>query len=206
MNEEASKPYPYKHGCSRLPEYGIWQAMKNRCNRPATRYYENYGGRGIKVCDRWMHSVVNFIDDMGLRPTSTHSIERIDNDGNYEPSNCRWATAAEQASNKRSNRYITVNGRRMTLAEAARQKGIKRGTFATRIYRGGLSPYEALTYSKPPSINPSGMKGVYFLQSSRKWLAQVRVDGKTRHVGVYQSAEEARSGRDEYLRNQVRSC
>ena len=85
-----------------LPEYGVWSGMKSRCTYPTMKCWKNYGGRGIKVCERWLNSFENFYADMGPRPSPKHSIDRFpDNDGNYEPGNCRWATDAEQQANKR---------------------------------------------------------------------------------------------------------
>ncbi len=115
-----------KHGQSHGPngrtaEYHIWGSMRSRCQRPQDKDFKHYGGRGICVCERWDQSFVAFFEDMGVRPSKTHSLDRINNDGNYEPGNCRWATRVEQANNKRSNRFVLFHGERMTKAEAARR-------------------------------------------------------------------------------------
>jgi len=117
--------------------------MKDRCVNQANPSYEGYGGRGISVCDRWINSFESFLLDMGYRPVGC-SIERIDNNGNYEPSNCRWATRKQQASNTRSVHWVTVNGTKMTMTDAAKSVGMRVGTLSERIRRG-MDDQEALS-------------------------------------------------------------
>lgn len=118
------------------PEGKIFTGMLSRCENPRVKSYKDYGGRGIKVCDRWKNSLRAFIDDMGLRPSPQHSIERIDHDGNYEPSNCKWATKAEQARNTRTNKYVEVDGKWLTQSELARMLGVSPSTVCQQIKRG----------------------------------------------------------------------
>jgi hypothetical protein len=89
------------HGMKGTPEWKTWMGMKQRCFNPTSHRYPDYGARGITVCDRWLHDFGAFYSDMGPRPTAKHSIDRINNDGNYEPGNCRWATTVEQRANRR---------------------------------------------------------------------------------------------------------
>lgn len=104
-------------------EYNTWMCMKSRCYNVNHEHYRYYGGRGIKVCDRWENSFESFLEDMGLCPRG-YTLERIDNDGDYEPNNCKWATKNEQACNKRNNRWIEFNGEKNTLSEWARRLGM----------------------------------------------------------------------------------
>lgn len=106
-------------------EYTAWTNMKDRCYNPNMKSFHNYGGRGIKVCDRWMEFAA-FLSDMGLKPSKAHSLDRIDFNGDYEPSNCRWATYKEQARNRRGNRKIFYLGKYKLLCEWAEEYGISR--------------------------------------------------------------------------------
>lgn len=109
-----------KHGNYMTPEHRSWTSMRLRCNNPNATSYQNYGGRGIKICDRWDKSFVNFLTDMGKKPTNKHSLDRIDSKGNYEPSNCRWVTIHVQAANHRnSNSIVGVSYNKRTGMWAA---------------------------------------------------------------------------------------
>lgn len=105
-----------KHGMTLTPEFKVWDTMLQRCSNPNNEKFPIYGARGIKVCERWKE-FKNFIEDMGRRPSSKHSLGRINNNRNYSPENCRWETAKEQARNRRSNRLLTFQGRKMTMVE-----------------------------------------------------------------------------------------
>lgn len=97
------------HGLRNTREYKIWSDMRQRCQNPNRNDYARYGGRGIVVCDRWNNSFMAFYEDMGIRPSNKHSIDRIDCDGDYEPSNCRWATTTQQSRNRKYFNIIYKN-------------------------------------------------------------------------------------------------
>lgn len=119
--------------------------MKNRCMNSNDVFYSRYGGRGIRVCDRWLDYSL-FLEDMGRKPSNKHTLDRIDNNGDYEPSNCRWATAIEQANNKRNTRFITYKGRTKTIANWAREMGIGYLVLYDRLrskaVENGADPFE----------------------------------------------------------------
>lgn len=116
------------------PEYRSWMQMAQRCANQKNPAFSRYGGRGIRVCDRWA-SFDNFIADMGPRPAGT-SIDRIDNDGGYEPGNCRWATTTEQARNQKKTRRLTLGDETLPVSEWAERLGVSAKTLWTRIYAG----------------------------------------------------------------------
>ena len=116
-------------------EYAVWGHMRSRCNNPKHPAYVNYGGRGIRVCKRW-ETFKNFFADMGARPTSDHTLERLNNDGDYKPSNCVWALPKEQSRNKRSNRWLTHNGETLILADWAKRIGTQPTTLWLRLEKG----------------------------------------------------------------------
>lgn len=117
-------------------ERGIWRALLSRCYNTSHANYASYGGRGIQVCDRWRESCEHFIEDMGHAPTVDHSLDRIDNNGNYEPGNCRWATRSEQARNKRNNRIFTFNGKTQCMEDWSNELGLAQGTLKRRVKEG----------------------------------------------------------------------
>jgi hypothetical protein len=124
-------------------EYGTWVSMRKRCLNPAHAQYLAYGGRGITICDRW-NDFETFYADMGAKPSPKHSLDRIDNNGNYEPGNCRWATAKEQQNNKRDNLVVCAFGKKQTCSEWAREYGLNRAALSQRL-RAGWDVERALT-------------------------------------------------------------
>ena len=138
------------HGKSFAPEYIAWAGMIQRCNNPKAPHYFNYGERGITVCDRWLHSFEDFYADMGDRPSDGHSIERKDVNGNYEPSNCVWATRFEQQRNIRVQKN-----------------------------------------------NTTGVNGVTWSERLHKYIAKIRVNRKTIHLGCFKSLVDAKNARHE---------
>lgn len=127
------------HGETNSPTYRSWHSMKDRCLRSLATGFDRYGERGITICDRWLNSFEAFRDDMGERPSLDYSIDRIDNNGNYEPGNCRWATRTEQANNRKKQKprlLIEFNGESLTVNEWAKRIGVQPGTIHHRRWRG----------------------------------------------------------------------
>lgn len=134
IRKDAQVTHGASHKGEWTTEYAIWASIIQRCTNPKAPAYKNYGGRGIAVCERW-RSYENFVLDMGNRPEKL-TIERIDNDKGYEPSNCRWATRSEQNRNRRNNRLLTFDGKTMCVAAWAEHTGIRAGKIISRLRRG----------------------------------------------------------------------
>lgn len=123
------------HGMRKSPEWKIWSGMRQRCLNRNHTFFNRYGGRGISICDRWS-SFENFYADMGPRPSPEHQIDRIDNDGNYEPCNCRWVNKKEQSGNRSISRRFVINGESRSLASLAQERGMLPGTLHDRLSYG----------------------------------------------------------------------
>jgi hypothetical protein len=135
------RPYRIKHGkkAKETRLYNIWQGMRSRCNSETNPAYPKYGGRGIKVYENWLNDFQNFYDwAMENSYQENLSIERLNNDGNYEPSNCKWATSKEQNNNKSNNVVIEIDGEKKNLIEWSKSTGVHRSTIYRRLKRGLL--------------------------------------------------------------------
>jgi hypothetical protein len=188
LRDEKVKDRFTKHGHCReyvvSSEYSAWQSMIARCYKKNHESYKNYGGRGIRVCDRWLESFENFIEDMGMKPSPELSLDRFPNNetGNYELSNCRWGTNEQQNTNRRNNRRIEYNGDVKTVSQWAKIFNIKFNTLRERLELG-WSIKDAL--EKPLICIESGRgkknlilyKGVE--QSTRKWCMELGLEYAT---------------------------
>ena len=125
----------FKHGKCATPTYSVWEAMIARCHNRNQKHFARYGGRGIFVCKSWRESFAAFLKDMGERPLGL-TIERIDNNLGYDPSNCRWATRKEQQNNRSGNIILVVDSERMTAMQASERFGVPHGTICGRLRRG----------------------------------------------------------------------
>ena len=137
LKAERAALLTHSHGMSAHPFYFMWNGMIQRCANTKHKYYQNYGGRGITVCERWL-TFENFRDDMFATYKDGLSIDRVDNEIGYNKDNCKWSTRVEQANNTRSNLYLTIDGQKHTVAEWSRMSGINYQTITSRIIAGWL--------------------------------------------------------------------
>lgn len=124
------------HGCAKSTEYTAWTHMIERCYSPNNKHFSDYGGRGIIVCEQWKSSFANFLADVGLKPSPRHSLDRIDNNGHYEPGNVRWATKTDQTRNRRSTRLVTYQNRTQCLWAWSEELGKNYQTLYFRLNSG----------------------------------------------------------------------
>lgn len=124
------------HGGTNSEEYRIWANMLYRCRTPTASNFQNYGGRGISVCERWANSFEHFLEDVGKRPNTSATIDRIDVNDDYKPSNCKWATPHEQASNRRNTHFVVYEGKKIALPVLCRMKNINLELVRSRLKRG----------------------------------------------------------------------
>lgn len=123
---------------SKHPLFGTWSSMHSRCSLPTNVNFPSYGGRGIRVCDRWHgeSGFTAFCEDMGPKPSPEHTLDRIDNDGPYSPENCRWATSVEQMRNRRFNRIVEYGGKRLCISAWSSEIGLPARILSSRLRRG----------------------------------------------------------------------
>lgn len=160
------------HGLSRTSEYCSWLQMKGRCYNKDFPNYHNYGGRGITICQRWLASFENFLQDVGTKPSSTHTIDRIDNNGNYEPGNCKWSTKTEQVLNNRRTVMATIGGVTKPLYQWAIERGLNPHVVRGRVQNYGFTAEEAL--SIPPG--PGGYKRKFYYARKAREAQAARID------------------------------
>lgn len=159
------------HGMYRSDEYKIWQKMHRRCYDTNCKQYGRYGGRGIVICELWRNSFEEFYKSVGPRPSKKHSIDRIDNNGNYEPGNCKWSTMMEQTRNRSSTVFLTFNGKTMCVTDWALFLGVPAGTLYTRL-NCGWSPERTLTQFVNRRTNTRGPARTFELYSHTKTVSE----------------------------------
>ena len=180
------------HGHSRSHTYITWCNMKARCLNPDRRDYKNYGGRGIKVCDRWM-TFENFLADMGEKPKGL-TLERINVDGDYDPNNCQWATYKEQANNWRKSIRAEYEGKSFTAKQLSEMLGVgyERIVWAIKKYGSGW-----LDYINKPNVGEqpisviTGRRGVSLHKASGRYSARVWTGSGYKSLGYFATVEEA---------------
>lgn len=212
MNTQPTPRRASRNGESMYPEWRIWNSMINRCCSPANPAWDNYGGRGIAVCESWRRSFDAFLRDMGRRPGRGWEIDRTDNNEGYNPSNCRWVTQKQNSRNRRSSRMVSYRGKRVCLSEAAEMAGIHVDVVSKRMDGPRKwSLREALeTPVRPksrkgegkkrkPLSNKTGLRGVKKRHNRNGYVASIMIAGKKHYSPQFNTPEEAH---DWYLNKQ----
>jgi hypothetical protein len=169
-----------RHGLSYTPEYRAWQTARLRCTSPTAKAYANYGGRGIRMCDRWLNNPAAFLADMGKKPSPVHELDRINNDGHYEPGNCRWVLRKVNDRNRRSNLRLTFMGETHALAEWCERMKLPRDTVHKRLKSGWAVDAALTTPVRSKAPNGAGRRdgresaaivGAQFAEQARRMQA-----------------------------------
>lgn len=176
-------------GINLTTEYRIWCGMRKRCSNPKDRSFYDYGGRGITVCERWQH-YPSFLADVGRRPSSMHTLDRIDNDGPYSPENCRWIDSKGQARNKRNVGMLEVNGVRKPIPEWAELARVASQTVRSRLRRGWSAERAVSTPSWGVDY------GIDTKEMKAKRTVEIKLDGKTVSLSIPQAKEVYQQLRD----------
>lgn len=200
LNFNLPSRFKYKYSNSRSKEYNAWYHMIRRCFYPQTPFYENYGGRGITVCDRWLgaNGFDNFYQDMGVKPSSKHSIDRIDSNGDYSPNNCRWATDKEQARNRRTTKLITIGDETKPMVEWCEFYNIEYSLVKDRI-QDGWDPLKAFTTPKKRIYLNIGDKFNY-------WTIISKIDGCNKYNCRCECSKESIVSAFDLLNNKSTKC
>jgi hypothetical protein len=181
------------HGMSKTPEYKIWCGIKKRCLSPAEPAYARYGARGITICQAWQDSFEAFFADMGPRPSPKHTIDRRDNDGHYEPNNCRWATRSEQARNTSASVFLTIAGERVNITDVAGRYGVDPKMVQQRVRLGLADTWSLERLLTPPP--PSGQCHRGHIKRRKRdgswWCPTCDTERKHRQAAYY-AAEDHR--------------
>lgn len=194
-NKRTQRGGYYTHCMTHSAEYTAWRNMLERCHNPNNPGYANYGGRGITVCDEWRQSFSSFYAAIGPKPSSKHSIDRIDNSRGYEPCNVRWATRREQQHNMRSNVFLTFKGEALCVYEWSRKTGIPKNTILRRIACGWPSDRILL----PAKHRNPKLRGIYFNKRMERWQVILRINGKSKTIGTFDSFNDALAARNAHL-------
>lgn len=171
-----------KHGLCETDEFWILEGMKSRCYNPENKRYSRYGGRGITICQRWLDSPLNFLIDLGPRPSKQHSIERNDRNGNYEPGNCRWATLEEQANNRSNNHEITIGGVTKNITKWSADTGVCRTVILRRLKRG-LAGEDLIKKTEKRLITANGITDTASGWSRRTGISTSTITARIRNYG-----------------------
>lgn len=199
LRRENTAMLKLSHGLAGTPTYASWCSMKSRCLNPNYPKFKDYGARGIKIYDRW-EKFENFLADMGERPKGK-TLDRIENDGDYEPANCRWATPRQQGNNQRTNHLINFGGQTKSIAQWCRHYGIGgKGSRGQSIVRCRIRDCLKAGRKITPRVfdlrreyrsDPGWVKGVTFEKGVNKWRAAHVADGKRTYIGKYDTKKEA---------------